>query len=143
MNVIVQPWARYADFRGRSTRTEFWLFHIVFWIAFIVLGLIPIIATVYGMGGPAVILWLLPCLFLTLAAIIPGLAVGIRRLHDSGQPGWLYALVVVLTIVLPFIGLIGVVVVGFLPGIKGENPYGEDPREKSGMGDRDANRIFG
>lgn len=143
MNVILRPWVRYTDFRGRSTRTEFWLFHIVFWIAFFVLGLMPIIASVSGARGPAVVLWLLPCVFLTLAAIIPSLAVGVRRLHDSDQPGWLYAVIVAMWIIIPFVGPVGMIVAGFIPGTKGENKYGDDPRENGGMARRDVDRIFG
>lgn len=143
MNVIVQPWVRYTDFRGRSTRTEFWLFHILIWIVLFALALLPMVATGVRDEEDTFILWFLPCLFLALGAIIPGLAVGVRRLHDSDQPGWLYAVVVVTLLVIPLIGPVAMGVAGFLPGTKGENKYGADPRENGGMADRDVNRIFG
>ena len=31
MDKILRPWRHYVDFSGRSTRTEFWLFFIIFY----------------------------------------------------------------------------------------------------------------
>lgn len=44
-----------------------------------------------------------------LAAVIPSIAVSVRRLHDSGNSGWLYFLVLI-----PYAGSIVMIVFGVL-----------------------------
>ena len=65
---------KFADFEGRARRSEFW-----WWYLFTVLiGWIPYIG------------WLASLVFL-----IPSLAVGARRLHDTGRSGWMQLLMLV------------------------------------------------
>ena len=142
MDKILRPWRHYVDFSGRSTRTEFWLFFIIFY------GVIAasFIATDVMMGGTAledsaesddfsliyipVVLWILAC-------FLPSIAVTVRRLHDSNKSGWMYLLTLI-----PYIGFIFFIVFGFLPGTRGENDYGFDPRLGEGAPDYDAPEIF-
>lgn len=51
------------------------------------------------------------------------LSLTIRRLHDSNRSAWY-----VLVMLLPIIGTIWFVILIFLPGTKGKNNYGADPR---------------
>ena len=60
---------------------------------------------------------------LALATFIPGLAVGIRRLHDVGKSGWFY-----LIIFIPIIGIIWLLILFFTEGTQGPNQYGPDPK---------------
>jgi uncharacterized membrane protein YhaH (DUF805 family) len=81
-------WKKYADFEGRTTKTEFWyamLFHMIF---------VAIAAsTVY----------LEPIYF--LATVVPYLAISVRRLHDTGRSGsW------VLMHLIPIVGLIYLII---------------------------------
>jgi len=62
--------------------------------------------------------------FFFLAAIVPGLAVSVRRMHDQNKSGW-YLLINFV----PYIGGLIFLVLCFLPGTEGENDYGWDPRE--------------
>jgi uncharacterized membrane protein YhaH (DUF805 family) len=72
---------KYAVFKGRARRREFWIFFFVN----LVLGLIPVINAVVS---------LLTC--------IPSMAVGVRRLHDTERSGfWVF-----LAIIFPFAGFI-------------------------------------
>jgi len=61
---------------------------------------------------------------LSLALLIPGLAVSVRRLHDIGKSGWnlLWAF-------LPLIGIILLLVWNCRKGDAGDNDYGSDPLE--------------
>ena len=68
--------SKYADFTGRATRSEFW-----WWTLFTFLATI---AT--GYFSPAV-----SGLF-SLVTLLPSLAVGARRLHDTDRTGWLQLL---------------------------------------------------
>lgn len=58
-----------------------------------------------------------------LATLIPGLAVTVRRLHDTGRSGWW-----ILICLIPFIGAIIFIVFLASNGNAAENKYGGDPK---------------
>ncbi|HET8750253.1 MAG TPA: DUF805 domain-containing protein [Sphingomicrobium sp.] len=157
MNPNMSPvdWARrpiqkYADFTGRASRAEYWWYALALIIAYVVLsiveGILGIKGMVFGYYGP------LTCL-LWLATIIPGIAVGIRRLHDTNRSGWWlllpiipYAVAIVLGgpaimaggmgaglglaalfLFIGFICAVALIVFLVLPGTAGENRYGPNP----------------
>lgn len=59
----------------------------------------------------------------SLGVIIPSLAVGTRRLHDIDRSGWWQLIVLV-----PFIGVIVLIVLFAKVGNAGDNKYGLDPK---------------
>lgn len=61
-----------------------------------------------------------------LAMLVPSLAVLIRRLHDVGVSGWW--ILIGLVPVVGVIGAIGIFVLTVLPGSRGPNRYGDDPK---------------
>ena len=65
-------------------------------------------------------------LITTLALLLPGLAVGIRRLHDIGRSGWW-----ILIALVPFIGAIVLLVFALQPS-EGPNRFGERPDTDQG-----------
>ena len=75
---------RYFDFRGRSTRAEFWWWVLFTVIVVIGLTLVDVSLGTYDHENDV---GLLSGLF-RLATLIPGLAVGARRLHDINRSGW-------------------------------------------------------
>ena len=71
--------------------------------------------------------------FLIYAAVafIPSVTVTVRRLHDSGLTGWLMVALAFVFLV-PILGLLAplaFVIAMALPGTKGRNRYGPDPRD--------------
>ena len=64
--------SKYADFNGRAARSEYWWFCL-----FCILGSI---AT--GIVSETV------NLLFSLGTLLPSLAVGARRLHDTNRSGW-------------------------------------------------------
>ena len=74
---VLQSLRRYADFKGRASRQEFWCF----------LGFVIVAQAVTGFAG--LVLGARPLLSLIVSAllIIPQLAVAVRRLHDVGRSG--------------------------------------------------------
>jgi len=64
--------ARYADFNGRARRSEYWWFFL---------------AVLLGSAAALVISLRVYSLF-TLATLLPMIAVGARRLHDTNRSGW-------------------------------------------------------
>ncbi|MFL6054562.1 MAG: DUF805 domain-containing protein [Actinoallomurus sp.] len=103
----------YAGFSGRARRTEYWMFVLFNVIATLVLDLI----------GMAVKLGTILGLVYGLAVLIPSLAVGVRRLHDTGRTGWW-----LLIGIIPIIGTIILLVFMATPGNRGDNAYGPDPK---------------
>ena len=120
---IESGFRRYADFNGRSSRSEYW-----YWFLFGLAVRIPlyiaqlVLTSGSSNAGLAVagILGLLG-LLISLAMIIPSLAIVVRRLHDTNRSGWWYF------IVLTGIGAIVLLVWFCLKGTEGPNKYGADP----------------
>ncbi len=67
----------YINFSGRATRAEYWWWCLFLVVTGVVLGTID---SITGIGA-------LQNIF-NLATLIPGLALGARRLHDIGKSGW-------------------------------------------------------
>jgi uncharacterized membrane protein YhaH (DUF805 family) len=58
-----------------------------------------------------------------LAVLIPGLAVSVRRLHDTDRSGWW-----LLIVLIPLIGAIVILVFMVQDSKLGENQYGSNPK---------------
>jgi uncharacterized membrane protein YhaH (DUF805 family) len=105
MKYYLAVFQNYANFSGRARRSEYWffaLFHMIIYISLLFLGLfvrLPIFALVYA-----------------FAALVPSIAVAVRRMHDVGKSGW-YALIPIYSLILTF-----------TEGDKGDNQYGLDPK---------------
>ena len=126
MDIILRPWRHYADFDGRSSRTEYWLFFITLYGALIALAIFAGLLDEASGGSGISVLFLILLGIGVLAALIPSWSVTIRRLHDQDKSGWM-----VLLTFIPFIGWIFALVFAFTPGTEGENEYGPDPRDRS------------
>lgn len=68
---------QYATFRGRASRPEYWWFYLFTFLVGVVGSVID------SAAGTNLISPLL-----NLALLLPSLAVGVRRLHDSNLSGW-------------------------------------------------------
>jgi uncharacterized membrane protein YhaH (DUF805 family) len=64
--------AKYAEFSGRATRAEYWWF---------------VLAVLIGIAAASVSSPEL-CAVFSVAALVPMIAVGTRRLHDTHRSGW-------------------------------------------------------
>ena len=104
---------KYADFKGRSQRKEYWMFTLFNLIAAVIL------MAVDGVLGSTPILY---CIYM-LGVLLPSLAVTIRRLHDTDRSGWWFLLVLV-----PLVGPIAMLVFMCLEGTRDENRFGADPK---------------
>jgi uncharacterized membrane protein YhaH (DUF805 family) len=109
------PLKRYAEFTGRSRRMEYWSFVALMFAANVGIWFVGLI-----LGS--VIERLLSLVYL-LAFIVPSIAVGIRRLHDTNRSGWWLLLWLV-----PIVGWIVLIVFLATEGVKGPNEYGADPK---------------
>ena len=119
MNWYLHVLRNYAMFSGRARRKEYWMFFLFNMIFAIVMMMVDgmLGLTFDSIGyGPLYGLY-------TLFVLIPGLAVLVRRLHDTGKSGWM-----VLIALIPFIGAIWLLVLTLMDGEAGENKYGPSPK---------------
>lgn len=113
-----RPLKKYADFTGRAPRAEYWWFVLLYVVGYFVASILDSILSLGSMFyayGPITLLFL-------LAILVPSLAVGARRLHDTDRSGWW-----LLIGLIPLIGAIVLLVFFVSEGTPGSNQYGENP----------------
>ncbi len=99
----------YGEFEGRAGRKEFWLYILIYnAVNVILLGI-----TIFFYD----LTWLI--YIVNIIVFIPSWAVAVRRLHDTGQSGWLSLLWLV-----PVLGQLVLIYFWCLPGEYGNNRYG-------------------
>ena len=105
MNYYLNVLRNYAMFSGRARRSEYWYFTLI--------NLLVYLGLYYG--GVSLHIPMLAAIYY-LAVIIPGIAVGVRRMHDVGKSGW-YLFIPIYNLIL-----------AFTAGDIGPNQYGRDPK---------------
>jgi uncharacterized membrane protein YhaH (DUF805 family) len=101
----------YVNFEGRASRAAYW-----WWFLFAILVAIGANIIDAIIGAPIF------SLLTGLALLLPGLAVAVRRLHDTGRTGWW-----ILIGLIPFIGFIVLLIFFLEQGNPGPNEYGPPP----------------
>lgn len=106
INLYLGVLKRYAAFQGRAQRKEYWIFALISTIvsiALIVIGALSgvknLLSNIYG-----------------LAVLIPSIAAGVRRLHDTNRSGW--------WLLVPIVNLVFLV----QDSQPGENRFGQNPK---------------
>ena len=119
MNWYIEVLKKYAVFNGRARRKEYWYYYLFYMLTYIVLIIIDVVAGTFsaeaGMG-------LLSGIY-TLSVLIPSIAVGVRRLHDTNRSGWW-----LLIGLIPIIGAIVLIVFLASDSKPEENQYGPNPK---------------
>ena len=115
-SVILQ---NYAVFEGRAKRSEFWWFYLAYMIVGVPLAILGELHLAF-----TIVWWAF-----AIALFLPGLAVSVRRLHDSGKSGWW-----ILLLLIPFVGWIPVLVLMLLPSDAEANQYGPPFEDLRTMG---------
>lgn len=91
----------WKNFSGRASRSEYWWVtlatFIVMTVLMVVLSLIVLGAVAASNGSDTAVGVALASMYgimalVSLAAFVPSLSLGIRRLHDTNQSGWMYLL---------------------------------------------------
>jgi uncharacterized membrane protein YhaH (DUF805 family) len=118
MNWYLDVLKKYAVFTGRARRKEYWYFFLITLIISIILSLLD---GSFGDGGMGILTTLY-----SLAVLIPGIAVSVRRLHDIGRSAWWLLIGLV-----PFLGGIVLLVFMVLDSTPGENQFGPNPKESN------------
>ena len=135
MDWMLMPLRRYAEFTGRSRRKEYWMFFLFVVVVSVVLRILD---SALGLGGSSsssmstsgsqigagasLHTGVLGAIFI-VATLIPSIAVGVRRLHDTDRSGWWLLIALV-----PFIGGLVLLIFFLLDGTSGPNRFGPDPK---------------
>jgi len=70
---VTKCFTKYADFSGTAGRPEYWWFFLfLFGVSLVLRFISPTLSMIFS-----------------LATIVPSLAAGARRLHDTDRSGWL------------------------------------------------------
>jgi uncharacterized membrane protein YhaH (DUF805 family) len=121
MNWYLAVLKKYAVFSGRSRRKEYWTFVLINLLIVIALGIVTgIIASVSPTIGS--VFSAIASLY-SLAVLLPGIGVVIRRLHDTGRSGWFWLIGLI-----PLIGAIILIIFLAEDSKPGENQYGPNPK---------------
>ncbi len=120
MEYFLHSLRNYAVFSGRARRKEYWMF-ILFQLIFAIVAMVAdgLLGTTWEGGGGGGVVYTV----YSLALIIPGLAVSVRRLHDVGKSGWFSFIALI-----PLVGIIWLLVLYCTEGTPGENEYGPNPK---------------
>lgn len=105
---ILTCFKKFADFKGRARRSEFWYFEL-----FCVL--ISLIFSFFISEDVATIAM--------LVTLIPSIAVSVRRLHDIDRSGWWMLIALV-----PIVGMLLLLFWAAQEGNPASNQYGESPK---------------
>jgi uncharacterized membrane protein YhaH (DUF805 family) len=112
MNYYMEVLKKYATFGGRARRAEYWMFTL---INVIIAVVVAFVSAKIGMA------WLY--MVYAIGVLLPSLAVGIRRLHDTGRSGWYLFIALI-----PLIGAIVLLVWMIQDSQPGDNQYGSNPK---------------
>lgn len=114
MDAVKSVYSNYVGFQGRARRSEYWWWYLFYIIAYIVVVMVD--QAVFG--EPSILSGLF-----VLANILPALAVGVRRLHDTGRSGWW-----LLIALIPLVGVIVLIIFYVQDSQPGVNKYGPNPK---------------
>jgi uncharacterized membrane protein YhaH (DUF805 family) len=114
MNAYLDGMKNYASFSGRSTRSQYWLFTLFFFIAMFVGAVLDEMAgtSLPDGGGPITVI-------IIAAHLLPYFAVFVRRMHDIDRSGWW-----LLVGVVPLVGFIAHIVFLCTASTPGTNRFG-------------------
>lgn len=111
LQAYLSMWKHFTDFGSRTTRATYWKAAAVNIVIYFVLYAVTLSSNSTGAISIVSIY--------SLAALVPGLAIAVRRLHDSNHSGgWIFLAVI------PIVGSLAVLVFMLLPSSQGDNRYG-------------------
>ena len=117
VEAVKEFFTKYAVFEGRTSRKTFCLTMLGLFLIGFVIGLVGgIIGGVAGMDNTTTTNTL--STIVSLATLVPSLAIDCRRLHDINKSGWWQLIALV-----PFVGWIILIVFLCLPAVNEGNKY--------------------
>jgi len=124
----LQVVTKYAKFKGRAQKKEFWAYsflNLVFLVAAMIMDLL--LKTTFKIEtnqGDITMPFGYMFLTYTLVMTIPWIAVSVRRLHDTGRSGWM-----LLVLLIPVLGIVWLFDLLLSDGTPGKNRFGLNEME--------------
>lgn len=126
MKWYFQALRKYAVFRGRAGRKEWWMFGLIYLaVLFALKGIDILVGTFDSDSGLGLMrgFGVLSGLYV-IGTIIPTIAVSVRRLHDTNRSGWWYFIIFI-----PLFGIAQLLLWMAQKGRSDDNRYGAPPQE--------------
>ncbi|MEE4452534.1 DUF805 domain-containing protein [Novosphingobium resinovorum] len=120
--VCLEPYRRYADFSGRTSRRDFWLYQLGYVLFLCMLGLCDAAASAVIGEDLAEGVFVTAFFVFIAGSALPRIALTVRRLHDRGQGGTTY-----LWTLIPYVGWIVWIILGCRESDRVENGWGPGP----------------
>lgn len=114
---------QYANFSGRARRKEYWYFYFINFLISFGIGIVSGLAGFMKPGSGLALASSALIIIYSMAILIPSLAVGVRRLHDTNRSGWWLLIGFV-----PLIGAIILIIFFVEDSQPGANQYGKNPK---------------
>ncbi|AZL71719.1 MULTISPECIES: DUF805 domain-containing protein [Pseudomonas] len=105
-NAFIEVMKKYAVFKGRARRKEYWMFVLINFLIGMAIGFVEAALGTTPVLGP----------IYNLAMLIPNISVGVRRLHDGDHSGW--------WLLVPIVNLVFLI----KDGTPGNNRFGPSPK---------------
>ncbi|MDG4825634.1 DUF805 domain-containing protein [Asanoa sp. WMMD1127] len=112
---------QYVGFSGRARRSEYWWFVLFSFLVNAVASILDSALFDATPGRPGIF-----GIIVGLALFLPGLAVAVRRLHDTDRSGWW-----ILIALIPLVGAIVLLVFMVGDSKPGQNRFGANPKEQA------------
>jgi uncharacterized membrane protein YhaH (DUF805 family) len=109
MSWYIKVLKNYAVFSGRASRREFWTFAFCH-------GVIVVGGILFGVYTNVLVLALMGAYL--CATLLPSIAVGVRRMHDTNHSGWWYFMAA------------GALIFALRTGDEGTNRFGANPKSE-------------
>lgn len=109
----ISMWQNFANFTGRTRRRDYWYAVLCNFIIGVIFGILINFASFFGIISG----------LYSLAALVPGLALSVRRLHDTGK-----STVYILMTLIPIAGPIIMLVFFCQDSQPGANEFGPNPK---------------
>jgi uncharacterized membrane protein YhaH (DUF805 family) len=128
LDAIKRGFRKYATFKGRASRSEYWWWTLFTFLTYLVLGLLTYAVGVAtsrdGGRTPGTLAIPLITLFMVffIGILVPTLALTVRRLHDAGYSGLL-----ALLLLLPYLGSLIILIFALLPSSPAGAKYDSIP----------------
>ena len=116
--------SNYDTFKGRASRPEYWWWALSVFIIMLIIGVLDayFIAPLLGFGVGDENFGQPLSVIASLAILIPNIAIGVRRLHDTGRTGWWLLIGLV-----PVVGFLVLLYFFVQPSDEGANQHGSKP----------------
>ena len=111
MNWYFQVLKKYAVFSGRARLNEYWMFCLFNILIAVALGFVEGILGIAPESNESILVTIYQ-----LVILLPAIAVGVRRMHDTDHSGW--------WLLLPIVNLVFAVT----EVTRGDNRFGPDPK---------------